>query len=74
MDSQRSLEQLVAQTTIANCQRKLVHCDPSERDLLLAIINESRMELEDLDEQQPVDPPPRAHLDYPAQRWWFHES
>jgi hypothetical protein len=52
MEDEQDLERLLVQATIRNCQRKFLYCDPSERDLLLAIFNEANRELAEMDEKQ----------------------
>lgn len=51
MEYEQDLEKLLVQTTIRNCQRKFLYCDPSERELLMAIFNEANRELADIDEK-----------------------
>jgi hypothetical protein len=52
MEDEQDLERLLVQATIRNCQRKLLYCDPSERDLLFAIFNEANRELAEMDEKR----------------------
>jgi hypothetical protein len=74
MERHEPLERLLVETRIANCQRKLPHCDPSERNLLLAILHEAELELAELNDRHvpPTEPDP-THPDTP-QRLWFHNA
>jgi len=54
MDDERNLERLIVETTIQNCLRKLLYCEPSERELLLAVYNEATHELAEMVESDTV--------------------
>jgi hypothetical protein len=73
MERHEPLERLLVETRIANCQRKLPHCDPSERNLLLAILHEAELELAELNDQVLIREPESTHPDAP-QRLWFHNA
>jgi hypothetical protein len=73
MKRDEPLERLLVETRIANCLRKLPHCDPSERNLLLAILHEAELELAELNDHVPTTEPDSTHPDTP-QRLWFHNA
>lgn len=70
MKQPRSLEILLAETTMSNCMTKLMYCEPSERKLLLSILREAQNDLDELNDRESTPPP--QHGDEPASRHiWF---